>query len=102
IPLSLDADDSQNMSTILNLLPDGEIGTQSISTLAGSPSFARSVVNTNILTLFNYNGSQIYVYSSLANDANAAVTPHKWIFYYVPIMAPMTEPNIIVGIVMEK
>ncbi|CAF4572959.1 unnamed protein product, partial [Rotaria magnacalcarata] len=66
------------MSTILNLLPDGEIGTQSISTLAGSPSFARSVVNTNILTLFNYNGSQIYVYSSLANDANAAVTPHKW------------------------
>ncbi|UJR17375.1 hypothetical protein I4U23_004270 [Adineta vaga] len=49
-------------------------------------SFASGTVNTNILTLFKYNGSQIYVYGSVSNEDDK---PQKWIFYYVPVMAPL-------------
>ncbi|CAF3891642.1 unnamed protein product [Rotaria sp. Silwood1] len=58
-----------------------------------SRSLASGTANTNIVTLFKYNGSQIYVYSSVSNEGEA---PQKWIFYYVPVMAPqrssLTDP----------
>lgn len=55
-----------------------------------SRSFASGIANTNILTLFKYNGNQIYVYRSASNEGE---TPQKWIFYYVPVMAPMQSSS---------
>jgi hypothetical protein len=52
-------------------------------------SLADGIVNNNIFTLFNYNGSQVYVYSSFANENENKVNPYRWAFYYVPVMAPM-------------
>ncbi|CAF3213615.1 unnamed protein product [Rotaria sp. Silwood2] len=52
-------------------------------------SLADGTVNTNIFTLFNYNGGQVYVYSSFANENENNGNPQRWIFYYVSIMAPM-------------
>lgn len=55
------------------------------------PSFGTAIVNTQILTIFNYQGGQIYVYSALSNEKENALTPQKWIFYFVPIMQPVIE-----------
>jgi hypothetical protein len=52
-------------------------------------SLADGTVNTNIFTVFIYNGSQIYVYSSFANENENKLYPQRWIFYYVPVMAPI-------------
>jgi len=82
-----------NESKIIDLLipqpntVDETIDSPLISaTASASRSLASSVANTNILTLFKYNGSQIYVYSSASNEGEK---PEKWIFYYVPVMAPL-------------
>ena len=57
-------------------------------------TFSNAMVNTKILTLFNYNGSQVYVYSAVENQASGPTTSHKWIFFYVPIMSPVNNnPN---------
>lgn len=85
--------DLQNTTAILNQLQDREAGIRPSSDPTGNSNFVRSIVNTNIFTLFNYNGSQIYVYSSITNEGDSPITPRKWIFYYVPIMAPLSEHN---------
>ncbi|UJR06572.1 hypothetical protein I4U23_010856 [Adineta vaga] len=51
-------------------------------------SLATSVVNTQILTIVDYRGAQVYIYGTRANENENKLTPQKWIFYYVPIMAP--------------
>ncbi|CAF1120806.1 unnamed protein product [Adineta ricciae] len=51
-------------------------------------SFAGVTINTNIFTLFYYKNSQIYVYNTLANENKYPNDPSRWIFYYIPIMAP--------------
>lgn len=60
------------------------------ATGSASRSLASSIANTNILTLFKYNGSQIYVYSSASNEGEKR---EKWIFYYVPVMAPLQSSS---------
>jgi hypothetical protein len=54
---------------------------------ASDSSLALAVVNTHILTIFDYNGAQIYIYSALSNENDNKLTPQKWLFYYVPVMA---------------
>ncbi|UJR24288.1 hypothetical protein I4U23_027255 [Adineta vaga] len=56
--------------------------------LKNEPSLGTAVVNTQVLTVFSYQGSQIYVYSALSNANENLLTPQKWIFYFVPIMLP--------------
>lgn len=80
-----------NTSVMISPTPNSESEPEHAPVEPSKPSFANGIVNTNILTLFHYNGSQIYVYSSVANDGPAANAPHKWIFYYVPIMAPIVD-----------
>ncbi|CAF1032595.1 unnamed protein product [Rotaria sordida] len=58
-----------------------------------NPSLGTAVVNTQILTILNYDGAQIYIYSSLSNENENAAKPQKWIFYYVPIMIPAADKN---------
>jgi hypothetical protein len=41
-------------------------------------SLADGTVNTNIFTLFIYNGSQIYVYSAFANENEHKFDPHRY------------------------
>ncbi|CAF1523447.1 unnamed protein product, partial [Rotaria sordida] len=60
---------------------------------ASDPSFATAVVNTQILTILNYHGAQVYIYSALSNENENKLTPQKWVFYYVPIMAPTQDSN---------
>lgn len=36
--------------------------------LNSEPSLGTAIVNTQVLTIFNYRGSQIYLYSALSND----------------------------------
>jgi hypothetical protein len=52
-------------------------------------SLSDRTVNTNVFTIFNYNGSQIYVYSTFTNENENKFNQHRWIFYYIPLMAPM-------------
>ena len=63
----------------------GGIGEQD---LRNAPSLATAVVNTQVLTMFDYHGSQIYIYSALSNELENLLTPRKWVFYFVPIMIP--------------
>ncbi|CAF2895915.1 unnamed protein product [Rotaria sp. Silwood2] len=56
--------------------------------LKNEPSLGTVVVNTQVFTMFNYQGSQIYVYNALTNENENLLTPQKWIFYFVPIMLP--------------
>lgn len=56
-------------------------------------TFSNAMVNTKILTLFNYNGSQVYAYSALENQASGPTASHKWIFFYVPIMSPVNNSS---------
>jgi hypothetical protein len=56
--------------------------------LQSEPSLGTVVINTQVLTIFNYQGSQIYVYSALSNEEENLLKPQKWIFYFVPIMLP--------------
>ncbi|CAM4808971.1 unnamed protein product [Rotaria magnacalcarata] len=60
------------------------------------PSLGTAIVNTQILTIFNYKGNQVYVYGALSNENENKLTPQKWIFYFVPIMMPVQmadDPN---------
>jgi hypothetical protein len=43
------------------------------------------------LTMFEYNGKQIYVYAAKMNDDTSE--PKKWKFYYVPVMQPVRPTN---------
>ncbi|CAF1047088.1 unnamed protein product [Adineta steineri] len=45
-------------------------------------SYGTGIVNTQIYTIVDYHGQQIYVYKSLSND------PKNLIYYYVPVMVP--------------
>ena len=54
-------------------------------------SFLRSMVNTKLVTLFDYNESQVYVYGSLDNEADNSATPQKWTFFYAPVISPATQ-----------
>jgi hypothetical protein len=65
-------------------------GTQDRAASVGS-SFGTAVINTQELTIFDYHDSQIYIYSALLNENENGATPQKWRFYYVPIMAPITD-----------
>ncbi|CAF1135893.1 unnamed protein product, partial [Didymodactylos carnosus] len=72
-------------------LADGKLFTVNITTNSTSrndPSFATAVVNTQILTIFHHQGAQVYVYGAFSNENENEKTPEKWIFYYVPVMAP--------------
>ncbi|CAF3896706.1 unnamed protein product, partial [Rotaria sp. Silwood1] len=60
---------------------------------ASDPSFATAIVNTQILTILYYHGAQVYIYSALSNENENKLTPQKWLFYYVPIMAPTQDSN---------
>jgi hypothetical protein len=72
---------------LLNIVEEPVDSSSSIVAAAPtSRSFASGIANINILTLFKYNGSQIYVYGSASNEGEP---PQKWIFYYVPVMAPI-------------
>ncbi|CAF1332399.1 unnamed protein product [Adineta ricciae] len=42
---------------------------------------------TQILTIVDYKGSQVYIYGAISNENENKLTPQKWIFYYVPVMA---------------
>lgn len=50
-------------------------------------SLTTDAVNVQTLTMFEYSGKQIYVYTSKMNDD--ASKPKKWKFYYVPDMQPV-------------
>jgi hypothetical protein len=45
-------------------------------------SLGAAVVNTQILTILNYDGAQVYIYGSSSNENENAAKPQKWIFYY--------------------
>lgn len=64
-------------------------------TLVGrnNPSLATAVVNSQVLTIFNYNGNQIYIYDALSNENENRLTPQKWVFYCVPIIMPVSLNN---------
>ncbi|CAF1639711.1 unnamed protein product [Adineta ricciae] len=83
-------DDIQSLNTTnleISVLQDYQ--TTFAYTVSSPRDLAGATINTNIFTLFNYNGSQIYVYSSFANENENKVYPHRWIFYYVPLMTPV-------------
>ena len=75
--------------------PMNEMTNTTSKTLIGrnNPSLATAVVNSQILTIFNYNGNQIYVYNALSNENENRLTPQKWVFYFVPIMMPVSMNN---------
>ncbi|CAF3693171.1 unnamed protein product [Rotaria socialis] len=50
-------------------------------------SYGTGIVNTQIYTIVDYRGQQIYIYKSLSND------PKNLIYYYVPIMFPKKKLN---------
>jgi hypothetical protein len=76
---------------LLNIVEEPVDSSSSIVAAAPtSRSFASGIANINILTLFKYNGSQIYVYGSASNEGEP---PQKWIFYYVPVMAPIQSSS---------
>ena len=75
---------SSNATFDVEPLIDG-IGEQH---LRDAPSLATAVVNTQVLTMFNYHGSQIYIYGAVSNEIENAHKPRKWVFYFVPIMMP--------------
>ncbi|CAF4044707.1 unnamed protein product [Rotaria sordida] len=54
-------------------------------------SLGRAVVNTQELTISDYHGSQVYIYSAVSNENENKAEPQKWRFYYVPIMAPTID-----------
>ncbi|CAF3888100.1 unnamed protein product [Rotaria sp. Silwood1] len=56
-------------------------------------SLATAVVNSQVLTHFNYQGNRVYVYYALSNENENAQTPQKWVFYFVPIMLPYQGEN---------
>ncbi|CAF4534104.1 unnamed protein product [Rotaria sp. Silwood2] len=55
-----------------------------------APTLAKAVINTNILTIFTYDDSRVYVYESKSNE-NAP--SNKWLFFYLPVMSPVALPN---------
>ncbi|CAF4354706.1 unnamed protein product [Rotaria socialis] len=61
--------------------------------LGRKSSLATAIVNSQVLTVFSYQGNQIYVYHALSNENDNAQTPQKWIFYFVPIMLPFQTDN---------
>ncbi|CAF1016142.1 unnamed protein product [Didymodactylos carnosus] len=61
------------------------------SSRSDSPSLGTAIVNTQILTIFKFEGNQVYVYSALSNENENLNSPQKWIFYFVPIMLPESE-----------
>ena len=50
-------------------------------------SYGTGIVNTQIHTIVDYHGQQIYIYKSLSND------PKILIYYYIPIMVPKKKPD---------
>ncbi|CAF3043724.1 unnamed protein product [Rotaria sp. Silwood2] len=71
-----------------------------IAASSSSPSLAENntgtsstnaIVNTYVLTLFNYQNNQVYVYSPKSNTDENKSDYRKWIFYYVPVMLPLKQ-----------
>jgi len=56
-------------------------------------SLATAVINTQISTVFNYDDTQVYIYGALSNEKENSLTPKQWIFYYVPVMAPVQQED---------
>ncbi|CAF3620074.1 unnamed protein product [Rotaria socialis] len=73
------------------MLPSEESG--SLVESMDSPSLGTAVVSTQILTIFNYDNNQVYVYAALSNENENVGSPQKWIFYFVPIMLPEKNNN---------
>ncbi|CAF1045207.1 unnamed protein product [Didymodactylos carnosus] len=65
-------------------------GTQARAASTDS-SLATAVVNTQVLTIFQYQGTRVYVYSALSNENENKAEPQKWVFYYVPTMVPVIQ-----------
>ena len=53
----------------------------------GNTSLATAIVSSQILTVFEYQNTQVYVYASIQNNEKAS-NPRSWNFYYVPILIP--------------
>ncbi|CAF2537864.1 unnamed protein product [Rotaria sp. Silwood2] len=68
------------------------VGSQQANTYAAR-GLGDAIVNTHILTVFTYQGNQIYVYGAISNENENLQTPQKWIFYYVPVMLPVLTAN---------
>lgn len=64
---------------------------QSLAQNNTAGSSTNAVVNTYILTLFNYDNNQVYVYSPKSNTDENKYEYKKWIFYYVPVMLPLQQ-----------
>ncbi|CAF4124735.1 unnamed protein product, partial [Rotaria sp. Silwood1] len=64
---------------------------QSLAENNTGTSSTNAVVNTYVLTLFNYQNNPVYVYSPKSNTDENKSDYRKWIFYYVPVMLPLKQ-----------
>ena len=70
--------DTQSVNTttfLLDIIKEHQ--EPSVPGVPNQRSFADGTINTNIFTVFNYNGSQIYVYGALANEIENKFNQHR-------------------------
>lgn len=78
--------DATNTSTI-------STNSSTVKRTARDSNLATAIVNSQVLTILNYQNNQVYIYGALSNENENRLTPEKWVFYFVPLMLPITINN---------